>query len=96
MSKEPNLVDNDVYLTHLREADALGKAYVHALNEQRKRQQERATVVEVVSNDNDIQYLRIKLSKTVNPKQRDKITKHIKLLERATQIASGDLTDDEE
>lgn len=88
MSKEPNLVDNDVYLTHLREADALGKAYVHALNEQRKRQQERqATQVKQVS-ENDIQYLRVKLSKTTNPTIRSKLTAQIKLMEDAAEIVA--------
>lgn len=91
MSKEPNLVDNDVYLTHLREADALGKAYVHALNEQRKRQQERQAVQVKDTSDTDIQYLRVKLSKTTNPKIRSKLAAHIKLLEEAKEIAESDV-----
>jgi TATA-binding protein-associated factor Taf7 len=89
MSKEPNLVDNDVYLTHLREADALGKAYVHALNEQRKRQQERQVVQVKDTSDADIQYLRVKLSKTTNPKIRSKLTAQIKLMEDAAEIVAS-------
>lgn len=96
MIKEPNLVDNEVYLIHLREADSLGKAHVAALNEQRKRQQDRLAVVEVVNKDEDIQYLRIKLNKTTNPKVREKLNKQIKLLDDAAKIVTGDLTDDED
>jgi hypothetical protein len=91
MSKEPNLVDNDVYLTHLREADALGKAYVHALNEQRKRQQERQTTQVKQVSENDIQYLRLMMSNTANPKVRSKLAAHIKLLEEAKEIAESDV-----
>lgn len=92
MSKEPNLVDNDVYLTHLREADALGKAYVHALNEQRKRQQDRQVVQVKDTSDADIQYLRVKMSKTTNPKVRSKLTAQIKLLEETKEMVVESLT----
>jgi hypothetical protein len=43
MTTEPNLLNDEVYVELLVEAERLGKNYVVALNEQKKRQQDRLT-----------------------------------------------------
>lgn len=96
MTKEPNLLNEDEFVLQLIEAEAMGKQYVLALNEQRKRQQERLGIVQKINKEEDIQYLRVKLSNTANPKLRDKLAKQIKLLDDAAKLASPDLTDDDD
>lgn len=43
MTTEPNLLNEEVYVELLVEAEKLGKNYVAALNEQKRRQQDRLT-----------------------------------------------------